>query len=198
MGVFMILCFIVFPFYRKEAPPEPVPPEPIPPTPIPPTPTPQVIIQKQVVAGLLIALKWDVYTGGANDPECSDDIDLYVDAPGPNGRRLQYWYKQTAHEGSPARLVTDSRNGGNEVWLHPCVTPGVYKVSYSFFSQKVNKRKHTNMELIVISGQGEERTHKYTIPGSARPCGKEHKQTLLATITVKDDGDVDVNFTPGD
>lgn len=196
MGVFMILCFIVFPFYRKEAPPEPVPPEPIPPTPIPPTPTPQVIIQKQVVAGLLIALKWDVYTGGTK-PVCSDDIDLHVDAPGPNGQRLHYYWPDGCrkYSCSPARLVTDSRKGGNEVWLHPCVTPGVYKVSYCFFESQLTARKHTDMELIVISGQGEERTHKYTIPGSTK--ADTQKQTLLATITVKDDGDVDINFTPG-
>lgn len=182
MGVFMILCFIVFPYYRKESPTTQE-------STSPPTPTsePEVVVQKQVIAGLTVALHWQVRTNGST---CNrDDIDLHVDAPAPNGGRHKYNYINKAYDDSPARLVTDSTRGGNEVWLHPCVTPGDYKISCVFYSSE-GPRQDTLLTLIIISGEGETKEITKTIPGNTAPNHDRH--IPLATVTVKENGDIDI------
>lgn len=197
MGVFMVLCFIVFPFYQKESPtPEPAPqpapaPVPAPPAPQPPPPTPAP--EKQVIAGLTIALSWDTGFSGSS-PLSLDDIDLHVHAKDAQGRELHYYYEKRAYPSSPATLVTDSRWGGNEVWLHPAVTPGEYKVSFVYFaSNPVNNSvasSQMKLKLIIVHGSGETKEYCKSIPySSLHP--DQHREYPWVTIKVRENGDVD-------
>lgn len=183
LGVFMILCFIVFPYYRKEAPPTP-------PQPTPAPPVPQVVIEKKVIASLTVAISWKVRTARGAAFSDLDDIDLHVDAPAPNGTRHHYYYPRTerSFSDSPARLVTDSMRGGSEVWVHPAVTPGVYNVSYVFF-RKDGDRKDTELELLIISGEGKTKQITKIIPGNVK--ADSEKQVPLVSIRVDENGHVD-------
>ncbi len=144
MGVFMILCFILFPYYNKKSPePKPEPPAPAPPEPKPepkpkPEPTPEP--QEKLIPSLTIALHWEhrlCDTSGRKSPYWStvtcDDVDLFVEAPdaGDPGKTLLYGQNTRQHPNSSAHFLVDSMRGGGEVWLHPRVTPGKYKVYYS-------------------------------------------------------------------
>ena len=63
----------------------------------------------------------------------TDDVDLHVIDPA--GR--EFYYSQKEHPGSEAKLEVDVINGpGNELWLHPKVTPGEYVVEYVYFNDR--------------------------------------------------------------
>ena len=63
----------------------------------------------------------------------TDDVDLHVIDPA--GR--EFYYSQKEHPGSEAKLEVDVTNGpGNELWLHPKVTPGEYVVEYVYFNDR--------------------------------------------------------------
>jgi len=139
LGVFMVLCIIVFPYYKKEAPTPASEPEPEvapPPTPAPPEPAPT----PKVIPSITVAMNWQVEVKRHNGSvdwisTTSDDVDLYVDAPGSDGRVLRYSYKQKRHAGEPALYLVDSTRGGGEVWVHPKAISGTYKVSFSIYSK---------------------------------------------------------------
>ena len=50
-------------------------------------------------------------------------------------RGNEYYYGARTHSGSVARFEEDTTRGpGNEVWLHPMVTPGEYRVYYHLYT----------------------------------------------------------------
>ena len=62
-----------------------------------------------------------------------DDVDLHV--VDPRGR--EFYFSAKRHPGSNAALEEDNIQGpGNEVWLHPVVGPGRYRVCYKLFSKR--------------------------------------------------------------
>ena len=149
MGVFMILCLVLFPHHKQQmvaTPATPQQPNPAPPAPAMPT-------DVKVVPSLSVAMYSElqlVHNGQAQWTEVAvNDIDLYVEAPQPDGRRVVYSYKQKMHPNSPAMLLTDSMKGGGESWLHPKVTLGTYRVSFSVTNAEhkdtiSTKNKHNN------------------------------------------------------
>ena len=195
MGVFMVLCFIVFPYYQNDTPTPPAPaPAPAPaPVPAPaPAPAPRPVVQKEVIAGLTIALKWEI-TLSDGGTVSMNDVDLHVDAPKPGGGRLHYYYKKPKFSCSPAQLVTDSMNGGNEVWVHPSATPGEYKVSYLFYSfhgGRVLDGRQIVLKLIVMYGDGKTKNFAKTLPYPFRV--DTEKQYPWLKINVKGDGDISI------
>lgn len=192
MGVFMVLCFIVFPYYQNDTP---TPPEPAPapaPAPAPePQPAPEPVVIKEVIAGLTVALKWEVILSDGSRVSLHD-VDLHVDAPKPGGGRLHYYYKQPKFPGSPAQLVTDSTNGGNEVWVHPSATPGEYDVSYVFWGRgrfRIDPDgRQIVLKLIVMYGDGETKNFAKTLPYPFTPDKK--KQYPWLKIYVKGNGEI--------
>ena len=63
----------------------------------------------------------------------TDDVDLHVTDPAGN----EFYYEEKEHPGSEAKLEVDVVNGpGNELWLHPKVTPGDYVVEYVYFTDR--------------------------------------------------------------
>ncbi len=62
-----------------------------------------------------------------------DDVDLHV--VDPAGR--EFFYGNRSFRGSWAKLEEDNTRGpGNEIWLHPGVAPGTYRVYYDSSSQR--------------------------------------------------------------
>lgn len=63
----------------------------------------------------------------------TDDVDLHVTDPAGN----EFFYEQKEHPGSEAKLEVDVTTGpGNELWLHPKVTPGEYVVDYVYYTNR--------------------------------------------------------------
>lgn len=181
MGVFMVLCIVVFPSYSKTSVSAPPPaPAPAPPAPVQP--------QKEVVASLTVALEWAVL-GSAGKELQGLDMDLHVKDPA--GRH--YYYKQKKNSGSVAQLVTDSINGGSEVWLHPKVEPGNYKVSFRYFSSRnVNVAGNSiRLKLHVVYGGGSTEEFVRTLPGSTQP--HQEKEYPWLDIRVSADGSVNIS-----
>ena len=101
MGVFMILCFILFPSYNKTANSQPQQP---------PLPNPT---KPKVIPSLTVTLHWEHHLqelGGTPywSSTSSDDIDLIVLAPSesnPN-KTLRYDREQKSHPESQAKYIT--------------------------------------------------------------------------------------------
>ena len=229
----MILCFILFPYYGKKDPePQPQPPAPAPPEPEPkpepepePKPEPEVIVQEKLIPSLTIAMHWEHHlrdTSGREAPYWStvscDDIDMHVQAPSETepGKMLHYGRTENSHPGSPARFLVDSMRGGGEVWIHPKVTPGRYKVFYSI-AKKTSDRflpitiKPSNttinyeitdyrIVLTVVTPDGilggtdtsGNRIPPIVIPYNNFRPNIDHRE-LITTITVSEDGSISVD-----
>lgn len=66
----------------------------------------------------------------------SDDVDLHI--TDPEGR--EFFYREEEYPGSPARFEEDSTRGpGNEIWLHPDVTPGEYRIEYKMYAKRASE-----------------------------------------------------------
>lgn len=186
----MVLCFIVFPYYRKEAPaePQPAPPQPVEPQPVAAT-----------VPGISVAMHWEVKKrdSGWSSTCYDDDVDLYVDAPGPDGRRLEYSFKKKTHSGSPAVYLVDATRGGGEVWVHPKATPGIYRVGFKIYNVRSNRSQFSGYRvmLTVVTPDGTRSSKDNT--GAFRPfefspdrfVSGEKKYNMLE-IEVKADGGI--------
>lgn len=149
MGVFMIICFIVFPYYMKESPEPTPPPIPAPPEPQPEPPAP--IPMPESIPSVTVSICWETRnsnTGNWSTCQSMHDVDLHVDAPGPNGRRLKYHCYAQEHTGSPAMLLVDSMNGGAEAWMHPNITAGTYKVGFKV-SALHNGSKYDGLRVLL-------------------------------------------------
>lgn len=212
MGVFMILCFILFPYYSKKSPERPKPERPKPEA------------QEKLIPSLTIALHWEhklCDTSGREAPHWStvtcDDIDLFVEAPSETepGKVLRYGRNEREYPGSPARFLVDSMRGGGEVWIHPKVTPGKYKVYYSIAGKTSSRHMSingkygggsTNYELqayrIVLTvvtpdgilGGTDESDNPLppVVISYSNFVPNKDKRTLMATITVGEDGSIHV------
>lgn len=61
----------------------------------------------------------------------NDDVDLHIKDPLGN----EFSYQHKTYPGSEAFLEVDSTKGpATEVWVHPAADPGVYEVSYVYYS----------------------------------------------------------------
>lgn len=199
MGVFMILCFIVFPYYKKDTvqqtpPTEEPSPQQVAPAPVTiPAPTPQT------VPSITVAIKWEKDKNYSGDPAWildPSDIDLHVDVPMPNNSRFEFSYQQKKHPNPllmPAQLIVDQTRGGCEVWVHPHVTtPGEYKIYFNIFSKESienNSRppRQHRITPIILTSQGEMETTPIIIP-SYRFVAKQKMH--IGTITVTDTGEI--------
>ena len=108
------------------------------------------------------------------------DIDLHV--VDPAGR--EFYFAEPSFPGSQAALEEDNVNGpGNEVWLHPQATPGVYRVFYKLFNKR--GRGATTVRGLILYSDG-----RQEIPD--RNMSREDEKVLVATIVVDSDGGVAV------
>lgn len=212
MGVFMILCFILFPYYMKESPtpPAPIQPSAPPPTPVP---APEPRVRKIPAVSVAMSSKIKLRDPAGNESwhvTAFNDIDMYVYAPGPNGKTLTYNFNKRRHEGSPAIYLVDSRRGGGELWVHPAITPGRYTVAFKLWE------KHNPRTAMLRSKKtGRYATFKFlahqiyfTIlspTGKKVVLSKEFKDSQfvdsgpeykVVEINVSEDGDVNVEELP--
>ena len=112
-----------------------------------------------------------------------DDIDLHVVDPG--GR--EFYYKKKKFNDSAAALEEDSTKGpGNEVWLHPSVEQGNYKVYYKLFrknKKKPSRRIEIRGSVVTPAGKLKLKAHIMT---------KVESKILVATIKVDSNGKITV------
>ena len=190
MGAFILLVLILFPYYLKSDPTPCLPCEEpicevceepacevcpicseIPECPEPracPVCPPVGVAKKQF---LLVIMSWNRRS----------DIDLHVIDPLGN----RYYYEDERHPPSPAYFAKDNTTGpGNEIWLHPSVTPGTYKVYYDFYSQ--------DSRTINVKGKIITQEDKYIIPDCR--LRREGQRLRVATIDVDDEGNVRVDM----
>lgn len=120
----------------------------------------------------------------------SDDIDLYVEDPRGN----VFSYKQTSVPGSEAGFEEDTRQGpGNELWIHPAVKEGRYRIYYHLFRMRGNGGGNVRGKVIYRGGR--KRLNNVPIRSGALRgtcCGSRTQPTLVATIDVDRDGKVTV------
>ena len=118
---------------------------------------------------LLVTISW----------QGEDDVDLHIVDPRGN----EYFYNARSHPGSAARFEEDTTRGpGNEVWLHPQVTPGEYRIYYNLFA----KRGGT----VTVRGSVVHAIDRDELP--ARPLSRQGDKPLVATVVVDADANVEV------
>lgn len=127
---------------------------------------------------LAVVMKWS---------SKGDDIDLHVIAPDGN----EFYYDRHNRNGvhfrsSSAELSVDTIYGpGVEIWEHPLAKPGIYKIYYKFYNDR------EDIGGLTIKGS------IYYRDGSIRlsdvRLNRKGDTKLIATITVKENGEVDVS-----
>jgi len=124
---------------------------------------------------LVVAISWD--NPGA-------DIDLHV--TDPDGRH--YFFRQRRHSGSPAYIEVDSVNGpGNEVWIHPAATAGVYRVEYVYYLDQAGSGAATVRGVALYQG-GRLEFARRTLPRADEGATRH----LAAELVVTPDGEVEL------
>lgn len=119
---------------------------------------------------LLVTVSWDD----------EDDVDLHVVDPAGN----EFYYGATTHRGSSARFEEDTVNGpGNEVWLHPQVTPGEYRIYYNLF-------RENGAPGVSVRGAVAHSIDRDELP--SRRLAVVGERTLVATVVVDRDANVTV------
>ena len=109
-----------------------------------------------------------------------DDVDLHVVDPAGN----EFYYGARSHAGSGARFEEDTTDGpGNEVWLHPQVTPGEYRVYYNLFSEGGAPGVSVRGSVVHSIDRDELPSRRLTRVGN---------RTLVATVVVDRDANVTV------
>ena len=109
-----------------------------------------------------------------------DDVDLHVVDPAGN----EFFYGARSHAGSGARFEEDTTDGpGNEVWLHPQVTPGEYRVYYNLFSEGGAPGVSVRGSVVHSIDRDELPSRRLTRVGN---------RTLVATVVVDRDANVTV------
>ena len=119
------------------------------------------------------------------------DVDLHVIDPA--GER--FYYEAKTISGRPGELSADTTIGpGVEIWEVPEALVGKYQVLYSFFSNEDDDDKNEGPAIVkggVYHRDGHDRLDKRTL---TKVIGNEHaKAVLVATVTVKDDGSVEIS-----
>ena len=108
-----------------------------------------------------------------------DDVDLHV--VDPDGR--EFYYDDREFPGSPARFEEDNIQGpGNEIWLHPEVAPGQYRIYYKLYNQRTSS---VSVRGLILHPDGREE-----IPSRLLSRGGE--KPLIAVVHVGDDGTIEV------
>ena len=138
----------------------------------------QVCKAKLAKTFLAIVIQW---------PTRSHDVDLHIIDPG--GKQF-YYEKKKFPRPYPGELSADTTCGpGVEIWEVADAPAGEYKVYYNLFD------RHRNAKPAVVKGgayhrDGHDRfrERRLTTPG---------KGQLVATVTVKDDGSVEVSERSG-
>ena len=119
---------------------------------------------------LLVTISWDD----------GDDVDLHVVDPAGN----EFSYLARTHAGTPARFEEDAQDGpGNEMWLHPRVTPGAYRIYYNLFEEKGGAG-------VSVRGAAVHSIDRIELP--PRRLTREGERTLVATVVVDADVNVEV------
>lgn len=157
MGVFMILCIIVFPYYMKEEPqPEPEPTE-------VPEPTPETPPEITIAPSMTLVLKWYMGITPVNSSHAATgehewshvfchDVDQAIRMVNKStGQVITFSPTQPTHAGCVAQYITDSVEGGADIWVHPDLEEGTYNV---FF--QVNSFDSTNKYISLCSKYGGE------------------------------------------
>ena len=109
-----------------------------------------------------------------------DDVDLHVVDPAGN----EFYYAAKSHAGSGARFEEDTTDGpGNEVWLHPQVTPGEYRIYYNLFSEGGAPGVSVRGSVVHSIDRDELPSRRLTRVGN---------RTLVATVVVDRDANVTV------
>ena len=123
---------------------------------------------------LAIVIKWSTE---------QHDVDLHViDAAGK-----EFSYRTRTIPGRPGELSVDTENGpGVEIWEVPVAPAGEYQVLYTFF------RRHDNPDAATVLGgvyfrDGHTKLRKRDLTELKRA-----NAVLVAIITVKDDGTVEI------
>lgn len=125
MGVFMILCFIVFPYYTKASPEPETLPKQEPPKP-PVRKAPAVCVAMHWEMKLRDTMGYTMWSGTT-----CNDLNLVIEEHPKDGKRATYTYNKRNHPGSPAEYMVDAQRGGGELWVHPAITPGRYIVGFN-------------------------------------------------------------------
>ena len=118
------------------------------------------------------------------------DVDLHVIDPA--GKR--FYYKAPTIPGRPGELSVDTRRGpGVEIWEVPEAPVGKYQVLYNFYSNE-DGRDVNRAPAIVKGGvyhrDGHHRLDRRTL---TRVGSDNANAVLVATVTVKDDGSVEIS-----
>lgn len=171
MGVFMLLCFVIMPYYRNETPEKE-------------TPTPEQKPVEENVAvvtpSVTVAISWSVKNIKARaeitpsefqDTSC--DFDLYVQEilPGSNTAYLHDYLHVGRYKETGARLVADSQHGGSEAWVQPAVKAGeICDVFTVLFSKAILEDYDSSLEsydvvvrVLLLSGSGTTEEWELTI-----------------------------------
>jgi len=110
---------------------------------------------------LLVVISWN----------SQDDVDLHVTDPA--GR--EFYYERKSFPGTPAKLEEDNVRGpGNEIWLHPEVAPGDYKIHYKLFNRRTRLAQVRGL-ILYPNGRQE-------IP--TRRLARQNEKPLIAVIRV--------------
>ena len=108
-----------------------------------------------------------------------DDVDLHVIDPAGN----EFFYEQKEHPGSEAKLEVDVVNGpGNELWLHPKVTPGEYVVEYLYHTDR-GTRGPVRVRGTVLHRDGRIALPEVTLR-SASP--RERRRAAVLRVAAED------------
>lgn len=171
MGVFMLLCFVLMPYYRNETPAEEKPPtEEKPVNQDVSVITPSVTVAISWKIAPTVKVKEGIDSGAFMNgtyPKFADrccDFDLYVQEilPDSNKAFLHDFQHIGAYAETAARLVADSRQGGSEAWVQPAVHPGescdVFAVAFKKNGLPTFEKSMDFYEIVlhvlVLSGHG--------------------------------------------
>lgn len=145
MGVFMILCFVVMETKQKtvELPPD-----------------------VKVINSLTLVLSLEANFTNYGDksewhPIAVGDLELNVKANLPNNKQLEYTPRQPSHEAyTSASYISDSVQGGSDVWLATPVLPGSYEIAYIIYKNhgknktvKCNRKRNNGKDFYLEYGQ---------------------------------------------
>ena len=118
---------------------------------------------------LLVTISWDG----------DDDVDLHIVDP----LGYEFYYNERTHSGSVARFEEDTRRGpGNEVWLHPQVTSGEYRIYYNLYRQSDSS--------VVVRGSVVHSFGRDEL--QPRTLSRQGQKPLVATVVVDGDSNVEV------
>lgn len=131
MGVFMLLCFVVMPYYRNEqSEQKPDKPDAQDVSVITPSLTVAIswrvddIVLKKNSKGQNLTLPKNFTIKGIKQVSCDFDMYIHEMLPGIDKAFLHDFQHIGIYPETGARLVADSQRGGSEAWVQPAVKAG--------------------------------------------------------------------------